>query len=369
MFGNKVGHLGRVGSLTLAQRVSAMFSRGEPGAWYDPSDLSTVFQDAAGTVPAYQPGQGLVDPPVGRILDKSGRGNHATQVTTTSRPTLSARYNLLTGTDTLSTQSVSVVAGTYVLSTSGTGSVTLSGASSGTYSAGSRTISCSAGTLTLTVTGSVTLADLRAANDGVGLPPYQHVVDASTYDTLGFPAYLKFDGVDDWLQTASVNFSTTDKMFVSAAIRKLSDAAIGCLVELSIWSGVSGGVSIQAPRSASNNLSVALRDASNVAQYSINNVASPASLVLSAKLNISAVGIENQIAVRMNGGLPSLSVSSSATVVASAFVNASLYIGRRGGTSQPFNGRIYSLLIRGAATPDATLANVESYLNQKARVY
>lgn len=90
MFGNKVGHLGRVGSLTLAQRVSAMFSRGEPGAWYDPSDLSTLFQDAAGTTPVT-----AVEQPVGRMLDKSGRGNHAVQATTTKRPVLSARVNVL----------------------------------------------------------------------------------------------------------------------------------------------------------------------------------------------------------------------------------------------------------------------------------
>ena len=92
MFGNKVGHLGRVGSLTLAQRVSAMFSRGEPGAWYDPSDMSTLFQDEAGTTPVT-----AVEQPVGRILDKSGRGNHATQATTTKRPKLRALVNMYSG--------------------------------------------------------------------------------------------------------------------------------------------------------------------------------------------------------------------------------------------------------------------------------
>mgnify|MGYP000210915045 CR=1 FL=1 len=97
MFGDKVGHLGRVGSLTLAQRVSAMFSRGEPGAWYDPSDMSTLWQDSAGTVPVT-----AVEQPVGRILDKSGRGNHATQVTTTKRPVLSRRVNLFTQTENVS---------------------------------------------------------------------------------------------------------------------------------------------------------------------------------------------------------------------------------------------------------------------------
>lgn len=62
---------------------ATLFSAGEQGAWYDPSDFSTMFQDSAGTTPVTAVGQ-----PVGRILDKSGRGNHATQTTATSRPVL-----------------------------------------------------------------------------------------------------------------------------------------------------------------------------------------------------------------------------------------------------------------------------------------
>lgn len=61
---------------------SILFSSGEQGVWYDPSDLSSMFQDAAGTIPAAY-GQ-----PVGLILDKSGNGNHASQATSTARPTL-----------------------------------------------------------------------------------------------------------------------------------------------------------------------------------------------------------------------------------------------------------------------------------------
>jgi len=59
-----------------------LFARGEAGAWYDPSDIATMFQDSAGTVAA------AVGAPVGRINDKSGRGNHATQALAGSRPVL-----------------------------------------------------------------------------------------------------------------------------------------------------------------------------------------------------------------------------------------------------------------------------------------
>ncbi len=60
----------------------ALFAGGEQGAWYDPSDLSTLFQDAAGTIPVTTAGD-----PVGMMQDKSGNGNHARQATAAARPT------------------------------------------------------------------------------------------------------------------------------------------------------------------------------------------------------------------------------------------------------------------------------------------
>ena len=60
---------------------ASLFAGGIAGAWYDPSDLSTLFQDAAGTTPVTASGQ-----PVGLMLDKSGNGNHATQAIYAKRP-------------------------------------------------------------------------------------------------------------------------------------------------------------------------------------------------------------------------------------------------------------------------------------------
>jgi len=61
---------------------SALFAGGTEGVWYGPSDLSTLFQDSAGTTPVTTAGQ-----PVGLMLDKSGNDNHATQATAAARPT------------------------------------------------------------------------------------------------------------------------------------------------------------------------------------------------------------------------------------------------------------------------------------------
>ena len=61
---------------------ASLFAGSIAGAWYDPSDIDTLFQDSAGTTPVTTSGQ-----PVGLMLDKSGRANHATQATAAARPT------------------------------------------------------------------------------------------------------------------------------------------------------------------------------------------------------------------------------------------------------------------------------------------
>ena len=63
-------------------RPGLLFREGQQGAWYDPSDLSTLFQDSAGTIPVTTDGD-----PVGLMLDKSGNDNHASQSTPAAKPT------------------------------------------------------------------------------------------------------------------------------------------------------------------------------------------------------------------------------------------------------------------------------------------
>ena len=71
------------GQNLIGARIAELFANGAQGVWYDPSDFSTLFQDSAGATPVT-----AVEQPVGLILDKSGRGNHASQATATRRPVL-----------------------------------------------------------------------------------------------------------------------------------------------------------------------------------------------------------------------------------------------------------------------------------------
>ena len=62
---------------------ASIFTGSVRGGWWDPSDFSTMFQDAAGTVPVTAAGQR-----VQMIKDKSGNANHFIQSTTANAPFL-----------------------------------------------------------------------------------------------------------------------------------------------------------------------------------------------------------------------------------------------------------------------------------------
>lgn len=66
-----------------------LFRSGAQGAWFDPSDPTTLFQDVAGTLPVASDGD-----PVALMLDKSGNDNHATQPVAAARPTWRTDGNL-----------------------------------------------------------------------------------------------------------------------------------------------------------------------------------------------------------------------------------------------------------------------------------
>jgi hypothetical protein len=365
--------VGLLASTSLATRRGAstafspasLFTTGEPGAWYDPSDLTTLFQDSAGTTPVTTPGQS-----VGRMLDKSGRGNHATQSNAAQRPTYgivpaTGRRNLLINTTTLSTQSVTVAAGSHTLSFTGTGTVTLTGAAIGALvgigvsDRVSLTFTTTAGSLTLTVAGSVTVAQLETGSTATA---YQRVGTAFDVTEAGVASrsYVSFDGTDDGMLTGNI-VPGIDKAQVFAGVRKLSDAATGEVVGLSTSpGGLAGTFFLRAPNSASASYQYRSRGTTaNGVIYTNALVAAPVTNVLTGLSDISGPSE----ALRVNGAVVG---SNTLTQGTGNYLTYPLYIGRSGGTTLPFNGQIFGLIVRfGTNLPAATITQTETWLGAR----
>ncbi|MGO5535730.1 hypothetical protein PGK06_010990 [Acinetobacter baumannii] len=60
--------------------MEKLFANGEQGFYQDPNDLSTMFQDAAGTIPVTASGQ-----PLGLVLDKSKGVTYSENLASTSK--------------------------------------------------------------------------------------------------------------------------------------------------------------------------------------------------------------------------------------------------------------------------------------------
>lgn len=61
--------------------------------------------------------------------------------------------------------------------------------------------------------------------------------------------------------------------------------------------------------------------------------------------------------------------TSNASQGTGTYGNYPLYLFRRGGTSLPFNGRFFGLIVRGAQSTASQIASGETYMNQKSKAY
>lgn len=258
------GLYGSVAALGGSFTPLSLFSAGEQGFWYDPSDFSTLFQDTAGTVPVTAVGQS-----VARINDKSGRGNHATQSNASQQPIL--------------------------------------------------------------------------------------LQDA------GGRYYLYFDGTDDFLVTGTIT-PGTDKVQVFAGVRKLSDAAQGILLETG-YNVVDGGISWILPSSAATpGYRFTTRGTATSNAIVSTGYAAPITNVLTGLGDIAG----DSAILRTNATQAASSTSDQGT---GDYLAYPLYIGRRGGTSLPFNGRIYQLICRfGSNLTAAQIEAVERWVASKTGV-
>ena len=207
-------------------------------------------------------------------------------------------------------------------------------------------------------------ADLRPANQATGLiPTYQRVDTSSVYDTVGFPQYIKYNGLDQFLSTASIDFTATAQMSVFSGLRKLSDAAAGYAIELSVNStSNSGAFYLSAPNSAAANFGAGSGGTTFVSGASASSFAAPTTQTAQILANISAPSLDlylNNTSV----------LSSTSTQGTGNYGNYAMYFGRRAGTSSPFNGYEFQTIIVGKTLTATEITNTETYVNSKTKAY
>ena len=387
-------HLGlRLGAGAVgAFSPASLFTAGESGYWLDPSDFSTMFQDAAGATPVTATGQSvrlMLDKSKGLVLGPEliPSLNLADNAVWSTAGTLSAiTANSFTNTSGSGAgrQSSVIVTSGKTFSVSVSYSKTNAGVSFAVFANSGISFtssSANSGTLTCIIPATANQIYLRlSGNDTVTVNsisvrelPGNHFTQANVANApilqqdAGGNYFLLFDGTDDWLQSAAtINPGAVDKAQVFAGVRKLSDAARGMIVESSVNAGVNAGAFLmdgpgitpasESYRYVSNATLTAIASAGGAYPAPITNV-------LTGTSDISG----DSAILRVNGTQVASNTADQGT---GNYLTYTHYIGRRGGTTLPYNGRIYQMVMRyGANLTAGQITQTETFVNSKTGAY
>ena len=206
-------------------------------------------------------------------------------------------------------------------------------------------------------------ADLRPANIGANVPAYQRIADANTYDTSGFPLYLRFDGIDDSMYTpANLNLSGTDKVAVFAGVRYLgADVSNSLIAELSADYSFNNSAFGAWARLAFNSFSYAFASKGTA-------IASAGALQAAYVPPITSVYVGNgdisgdSAILRINGTQAAISTADQGS---GNYGTYPLFIGSRNNTTLYFNGHLHSLIIAGSAVSAGNISATEQWVAGK----
>ena len=176
-------------------------------------------------------------------------------------------------------------------------------------------------------------------------------------------SYLSFDGVDDSMVTSTIT-PGTDKVQVFAGVRKLSDAALGILCELSATTTTNDGVfRMTCPVSTTPSYGWFSKGTVSAAPVAATGFAAPITNVVTGIGDISG----DVATIRVNGVVLQTITTDQGT---GNYLAYPLYLGRRSGASNPFNGQMYSLIARfGANLTTPQISQWENFTNAKTGAY
>lgn len=198
------------------------------------------------------------------------------------------------------------------------------------------------------------------------------LVDVSA-GSVAAPYGLQFDGADDFLQTAAIDFTATDKIFLCSGAQKLSDASVGVPYELSTATSTnSGAFALIHPNSQTlpTTWRLSASGSALIETYYSNLSAAPRTDVFSGSIDLRGASPSAAISGRTNGAAQTPYTTGGTTAGTGNFGNHALYIGRRAGTSFPFNGLLFSSVCRGGTLPAAALiTQYETWINKRTGAY
>jgi len=211
----------------------------------------------------------------------------------------------------------------------------------------------------------ISAADLRPASQATGLigPTYQRVVDAATYDAVGFLPYLQFDGLSWSMGTNSINPGAVDKAQVFAGVRKLSDAAQGAVAEFSATIASNNGTFLlAAPDGATQTYGFDSKGTTQVDAVA-SSLAAPRTNVVTGLADIAG----DSCVIRVDGAVADTETGDQGT---GNFLTYPLFIGGRNNASLFFNGWLSSLIVRfGANLSQSQIEATEAWVNGKTGAY
>ena len=159
----------------------------------------------------------------------------------------------------------------------------------------------------------------------------------------------RFLAEDDFYVTPSIDLTGTNKVTVVIRLAPESNASNSMPLEFSAdYFSNPGSFALFAPNSSTNMYDFQIKGTSaGVGRQMPGNVA-PLTSTIIAEVDLSAVTLVGQIAIEIVPLNGATSTGGSA-VAATTFGNYQVYIGRRGGTTLPFKGKILAIGIIGKA--------------------
>jgi hypothetical protein len=179
--------------------------------------------------------------------------------------------------------------------------------------------------------------------------------------------YLLFDGVNDFLATASMDLTGTSIVTTFKGVTN-NNTSVGMIESFgSNPLTVNGTFGTYTRVSNDGDYALAVRGTAHY--YARTSGASiPRTSVLYTFHDVTAADV-NSVAARVNAANASLTFVAGGTPSGTVFSTQTLTIGIRPDGSFPLSGGIYSLIVRGASSTSDEIDSAEAWVNGKTEAY